>query len=292
MWFLSLGLSLGLALSGAAQAACGAAPLEPAMFDRLITEAEAAFASADDEGLTASANGLVRRLPCLSGPITPAEAGATFRLLGLVAHIDRSRNEAQRDFAASRFADPTWDFPADTFPPEHPLRESWRAISTENPPMEVLTPPSEGQLLVNGVAATSRPTAWPAIVQWIDGAGKVRFTVLIRPRDILPAYPTAEHPVVVDAPPPTEPEATPAAPEVAPSEGGDTASAEGDAGGKTNKKDQKDKKSRKDEPEAPVTDAAKLALAAAVRRHYQAHPEAIALQATGGVAVPTVANHR
>jgi coproporphyrinogen III oxidase len=43
---------------------------------------------------------------------------------------------------------------------------------------------------------------------------------------------------------------------------------------------------------APVTDAAKLALAAAVRHHYQAHPEAIALQATGGVAVPTVANHR
>lgn len=43
---------------------------------------------------------------------------------------------------------------------------------------------------------------------------------------------------------------------------------------------------------APVTDAAKLALAAAVRRHYQAHPEAIALQASGGVAVPTVANHR
>lgn len=43
---------------------------------------------------------------------------------------------------------------------------------------------------------------------------------------------------------------------------------------------------------APVTDDAKRALAAAVRHHYQAHPEAIALQATGGVAVPTVANHR
>ncbi len=43
---------------------------------------------------------------------------------------------------------------------------------------------------------------------------------------------------------------------------------------------------------APVDDGTKLALARAVRAHYQAHPEAIALQASGGVAVPTVANHR
>ncbi len=43
---------------------------------------------------------------------------------------------------------------------------------------------------------------------------------------------------------------------------------------------------------APVTDLAKRALADAVRGHYRAHPEALALQATGGVAVPTVANHR
>lgn len=43
---------------------------------------------------------------------------------------------------------------------------------------------------------------------------------------------------------------------------------------------------------APVTEDAKLALAHALRAHYRAHPEAIALQASGGVAVPTVANHR
>ncbi len=43
---------------------------------------------------------------------------------------------------------------------------------------------------------------------------------------------------------------------------------------------------------SPVTDAAKVALARAVRAHYRAHPAAIALQASGGVEVPTVANHR
>lgn len=43
---------------------------------------------------------------------------------------------------------------------------------------------------------------------------------------------------------------------------------------------------------APVTEAAKQALADALRAHYRAHPQAIALQATGGVAVPTVANHK
>lgn len=42
---------------------------------------------------------------------------------------------------------------------------------------------------------------------------------------------------------------------------------------------------------APVDAPTKLALAAAVRAHYRAHPAAIALQASGGIAVPTVANH-
>lgn len=41
-----------------------------------------------------------------------------------------------------------------------------------------------------------------------------------------------------------------------------------------------------------VTDAVRAALAAVVRRHYQAHPEALALQASGDVVPPTVENHR
>ena len=44
-------------------------------------------------------------------------------------------------------------------------------------------------------------------------------------------------------------------------------------------------------PPSTVDDATKRALAQAVRAHYRAHPEALALQASGGVAVPTVANH-
>lgn len=41
----------------------------------------------------------------------------------------------------------------------------------------------------------------------------------------------------------------------------------------------------------PLTVPAKRALAAAVRAHYRAHPEALALQAQGDVVPPTVANH-
>lgn len=43
---------------------------------------------------------------------------------------------------------------------------------------------------------------------------------------------------------------------------------------------------------AVVTDEAKAALAQAIRGHYRAHPEALALQARGDVVPPTVANHR
>ncbi len=42
---------------------------------------------------------------------------------------------------------------------------------------------------------------------------------------------------------------------------------------------------------AMVTDEVKANLAAIVRRHYQDHPDALALQATGNVLPPTVANH-
>jgi len=41
-----------------------------------------------------------------------------------------------------------------------------------------------------------------------------------------------------------------------------------------------------------VTDAVRKQLAAIVRAHYRAHPEALALQAAGDVVPPTVANHR
>jgi coproporphyrinogen III oxidase len=43
---------------------------------------------------------------------------------------------------------------------------------------------------------------------------------------------------------------------------------------------------------SPVTLATKLSLAATVRAHYRAHPEALALQARGDVLPPTVQNHR
>lgn len=47
-----------------------------------------------------------------------------------------------------------------------------------------------------------------------------------------------------------------------------------------------------DGPRVPVEDGEKARLAAAVRAHYRAHPEALTLQATGNVVPPTVDNHR
>jgi coproporphyrinogen III oxidase len=47
-----------------------------------------------------------------------------------------------------------------------------------------------------------------------------------------------------------------------------------------------------DRSPAPVTDDAKLALARSAREFYRAHPEALQMQASGDVAVPTVDNHR
>ncbi len=43
---------------------------------------------------------------------------------------------------------------------------------------------------------------------------------------------------------------------------------------------------------SPVTEPVKRALARVLRAHYRAHPEALALQASGDIIPPTVANHR
>jgi len=40
-----------------------------------------------------------------------------------------------------------------------------------------------------------------------------------------------------------------------------------------------------------VTDNVRASLAQVVRSHYRAHPEALALQASGNIIPPTVANH-
>ena len=45
-------------------------------------------------------------------------------------------------------------------------------------------------------------------------------------------------------------------------------------------------------PDGHLTDAVRAHLATVVRAHYRAHPEALALQASGDVVPPTVANHR
>jgi coproporphyrinogen III oxidase len=47
-----------------------------------------------------------------------------------------------------------------------------------------------------------------------------------------------------------------------------------------------------DQSPSPVTVEVKLALAAALRQHYRAHPAALELQAAGEIVPPTVANHR
>lgn len=47
-----------------------------------------------------------------------------------------------------------------------------------------------------------------------------------------------------------------------------------------------------DEVPTPITDSARLRLAQAIREHYQAHPEALELQARGNSVPTTVQNHR
>ena len=175
--------------------ASGCEPTSVAAVEIALTEAEAAFAGLDIEGFLAQSEAVRELLPCLVEPASAALAAHVLRVEGVRAFGERSV-DAVRWFAAARAIDPVYRYSDSIAPQGSPLLDDYYAMEVAAGGEAPLPAPLTGVVRVDGVDGAPRPTAWPALVQWIDGDGRVAWTVLVRHGEPLPVYPLAPAPLV------------------------------------------------------------------------------------------------
>lgn len=151
--------------------------------------AENAWSMADAAGFKSATVSLESLIPCVRDPITRATAARIHRVNGMNGFLSRDPERMQSAFAAARYTQPGFTWPADLVPMDHPVQEHYVALSTENPALERTLPPKEGQSAFDGRQGLDRPTGWPTVHQHLAEDGAVMGTWLLWPDDATPDYP-------------------------------------------------------------------------------------------------------
>jgi len=151
--------------------------------------AENAWSMADAEGFKAANVAIASLVPCVNEPITRATAARIHRMNGLNSFLARDDASMDLSFAASRYVQPGFVWPADLVPVDHPVLEAYVASPLDDPKIEATLPPKEGASWFDGRESLDRPTAWPTLHQHLSGEGTVLGTWLLWPDDAVPEYP-------------------------------------------------------------------------------------------------------
>ena len=183
----------------ASAAACPDPATEAALVEHLAA-AEAAFSDLDIEAFIAKSDAMRAAIPCLAEIPTPAVVARVHRLEGLRAFGERDVS-AVRAFAAARALAPDHVFAPEIVPPNSPILEDYLAMDLAAGDLEAMPEPLQGALYVDGRPTRDRPTAWPALIQLVDGEKPAWSTYLDHDKP-LPAYDLAPTPAPVPAPVP------------------------------------------------------------------------------------------
>lgn len=186
-----LTLILALFPSALAQEAPSAPCAEPASSVDLVGAmevAENAWSMADAAGFQAATTSLASLLPCVDDPITRATAARIHRVNGMNFFLQRDPERMQLSFAAARYVQPGWRWPADLVPPDHPVHEQYVARGIDNPPLERTLTPKEGTSWYDGRESLDRPEAWPTVHQHVADDGAILGTWMLWPGDEVPDY--------------------------------------------------------------------------------------------------------
>lgn len=197
---LVLGFAIAALAAGEARAQC-ATPASSSDFEAVLGEAEAALSKLDVAAFKALVEGADTLLPCVDEPIAPRLAANYQRVWGIRAFGERDPI-APRAFAAARWIEPEYQFSKSLLPEGNPIRTEYENVRYTERATEPFDRPESGAIHVDGTPAAERPISWPAVVQWIDGDEKVRFTDYLLPGEKLPEYPTWVAPEVPDKKPP------------------------------------------------------------------------------------------
>ena len=203
---------LALSLWSGAAAACDH-PTTKADLDAALTASEGSFRTMDLAGFQKGFSAASSALSCEGEAVDAHEAARFHRAAGLAAFFGRDSQGAQRAFAAARALEPGFSWDPTAAPAGGPVQIAYSTISVENPQRAAFAAPAAGFVRVDGApasgSATSRPAAWPAVVQLFSATGSVVSTGWIRADEPMPALPAA--PAVVAAPAPA-PAAAPTGP--------------------------------------------------------------------------------
>jgi hypothetical protein len=154
-----------------------------------LAVAEQAFSDLDVDGFRMATDTAAARLPCVRQEISRELSASYHRFVGLRAFVDREQAKAVGAFAAARSIEPEYEFPETFIPSGNPVMNSYQALDVAMDEWETFTPPSEGNIHLNGRRATQRSNRFPSVYQFMDDAGEVLNSAYVFPEQRLPAYP-------------------------------------------------------------------------------------------------------
>ena len=150
---------------------------------------EESFANLDLEGLGQAATDAETALPCLSEAITPRDAAAYHRLMGMHAFATQERERVKSEFHAARKLEPGYEVPEDVAPTGHPMIAAYEeAVLVDEGTLQQPVPPEGGYVTVGGVRGAARAELSPAIIQVFEPQDALTETLYLSPGTEMPIW--------------------------------------------------------------------------------------------------------
>jgi hypothetical protein len=172
---------LPLLFSHLAYAAPCTTPVLPSDITAKVENAMITWATLDEDGFSESADAILAAVPCLSAPLSPAQAAGVHRVRALQAFLAGESESAVLAFRAAIAAEPTYTLSEKLAPQGGKL---WRlyqqAVDAGRPGAGRLVPPDGYVAYVDGTRLADRSEIVPSIVQ-LEGGGKTEWSRYLEP---------------------------------------------------------------------------------------------------------------
>jgi hypothetical protein len=153
-----------------------------------VEQGEQAFAARSMESLLEARLSAEIALNCLGAPMTPQDAAAFHRLMALVSFAT-NRDLSMLEFYAARRIEPGYNIPPEIAPPGHPLVRFYNEAASVDPgDLQVIHPPANTYVVVDGVRGAQRALGVPVILQLVGSDGVVKDTAYLLPNESLPSW--------------------------------------------------------------------------------------------------------
>ena len=155
-----------------------------------VERADSAWVEMDHAMFRAEVQSVGELVSCTSDSLESPDIAAVFRVQGMGAFLDRDRQRAADEMAASLAALPGFELPLTLVPAAHPLREIYETAAASELEMVPLATPEWGWIHVDGRRTADAPADRPYLLQVFSHYGQVLLTAVIAPGESPPPYQT------------------------------------------------------------------------------------------------------